>query len=174
MLSGIDPRSVYLTEDEYKALQSKAPQDSATTGLVLTIDNSIAKVVSPRDGSPAAKVDIKPGDLVFSIDKEPTYDMTLPEIEQKLRGAADSEVTLMVRRGTDKPLEVKVKRASPANFQTVEKQLEIGQYRLYPAGRVRGRDARRLGRRDQGSADAGRQQADRVHRRSAQRPRRQL
>ena len=100
MLSGLDPRSVYLTEDEYKALQSKAPEDNAATGLVLTMDNSIAKVVSPRDGSPAGAADIKPGDLIFSIDKEPTYDMTLPEIEQKLRGAADSEVTLMVRRGS--------------------------------------------------------------------------
>src|SRR5689334_27159 len=121
MLSGLDPRSVYLTEAEYKALQSKAPEDSATTGLVLTMDNSIAKVVSPRDGSPAAKVDIKPGDLIFSIDKEPTYDMTLPEIEQKLRGSPDTEVALMVRRGSDKPFEVKIKRAAPANFQTVEK-----------------------------------------------------
>ena len=126
MLSGLDPRSVYLTEDEYKAMQSKAPEDSASTGLVLTMDNSIAKVVSPRDGSPAAAADIKPGDLIFSIDKEPTYDMTLPEIEQKLRGSADSEVALMVRRGSDKPFEVKIKRASPTNFQTVEKRLEIG------------------------------------------------
>ena len=126
MLSGLDPRSVYLTEAEYKALQSKAPEDSASTGLVLTMDNSIAKVVSPRDGSPAAAVDIKPGDLIFSIDKEPTYDMTLPEIEQKLRGPADSEVALMVRRGSDKPFEVKVKRAAPGTFQNVEKRLETG------------------------------------------------
>jgi carboxyl-terminal processing protease len=133
MLSGLDPRSVYLTEAEYKALQSKAPEDSASTGLVLTMDNGIAKVVSPRDGSPAAAVDIKPGDLIFSIDKEPTYDMTLPEIEQKLRGPADSEVALMVRRGSDKPFEVKVKRAAPGTFQNVEKRLEtsnIGYVRL--------------------------------------------
>src|SRR5919107_5433228 len=126
MLSGLDPRSVYLTEAEYKALQSKAPEDSATTGLVLTMENSIAKVVSPRDGSPAASVDIKPGDLIFSIDKEPTYDMTLPEIEQKLRGAVGSEVTLMVRRGSDKPFEVKIKRAAPGTFQSVAKRLEAG------------------------------------------------
>ena len=43
--------------------------------------------------------------------------MTLPEIEQKLRGPADSEVTLMVRRGSDKPFEVKLKRAAPATFK---------------------------------------------------------
>ena len=174
MLSGLDPRSVYLTEAEYKALQSKAPEDTAVTGLVLTMDNSIAKVVSPRDGSPAAAADIKPGDLIFSIDKEPTYDMSLPEVEQKLRGAAGSEVALMVRRGSDKPFEVKVKRAAPGTFRNVEKRLEFGQYRLCPGGRVRRRDARRAGRRDQGFANAGRQQAGRVYRRSAQQPGRQL
>jgi carboxyl-terminal processing protease len=93
---------------------------------VLTMDNSIAKVVSPRDGSPAAAADIKPGDMIFSIDKEPTYEMTLPEIEQKLRGPADSEVTLMVRRGSDKPFEVKLKRAAPGTFKSVDKHLESG------------------------------------------------
>jgi carboxyl-terminal processing protease len=126
MLSGLDPRSAYLTEAEYQALQAKTPEESATTGLVLTMENNIAKVVSPRDGSPAAAAQIKPGDLIFSIDKEPTYEMTLSEVEQKLRGPADSEVTLMVRRGTEKPFEVKLKRALPATFQTVDKRLEGG------------------------------------------------
>ena len=126
MLTGLDPRSVYLTEAEYKMLQTQSPEVSATTGLVVTMDNGQAKVVAPRDGSPAAASDLKPGDLIFSIDKEPTYDMSLPEIEQKLRGPVDSEVALMVRRGSEKPFEVKVKRAPAATFPTVTKRLETG------------------------------------------------
>jgi carboxyl-terminal processing protease len=125
MLAGLDPRSSYLSEAEYKALQSRAPGESASTGLVVTLENSVAKVVSPRDGSPAAAADIKPGDLIFSIDKEPTYDLTLTEIEQKLRGPADSEIMLMLRRGTEKPLEIKVKRV-PGPFPTVTHRLESG------------------------------------------------
>lgn len=127
MLAGLDPRSAYLTEAEYKALrtQTQEPEETASTGLVVTIDSGQVKVVSPRDGSPAATVDIKPGDLIFSIDKEPTYDLTLPEIEQKLRGPAGSEVALMLRRGTGKPLEVKLKRAAGA-FPTVTPRLETG------------------------------------------------
>jgi carboxyl-terminal processing protease len=126
MLAGLDPRSVYLTEAEYKALQTPTPDANASTGLVVTMDNGQVKVVAPRHGSPAAEVDIKPGDLIFSIDKEPTYDMSLPEIERKLRGPAGSEVVLMVRRGSEKPFEVKVKRASPGTFPTVAKRLETG------------------------------------------------
>ena len=67
----------------------------------------------------------------------------MPEVEQKLRGAAGSEVALMVRRGSDKPFEVKVKRAAPGKFQTVEQRLEsgnIGYVRL--AGSTPGRPTR--------------------------------
>src|SRR5437660_9615742 len=125
MLSGLDPRSVYLNENEYKALKAPTSEESASPGLVVTLENSQLKVVSPRDGSPAAAAGIKPGDLIFTIDKEPTYDLTLPEIEQKLRGPADSEVALMLRRGTGAPIETKIKRAG-GKFPTVSTRVEGG------------------------------------------------
>jgi carboxyl-terminal processing protease len=125
MLAGLGPHSVYLNETEYKALQGQALDESAATGLVVTHDNGQVKVVAPRDGSPAAVADIKPGDIIFTIDKEPTYDLTLLEIEQKLRGPADSEVTLMLRRSTGAPVEVKLKRAA-GKFPTVTARLEAG------------------------------------------------
>jgi carboxyl-terminal processing protease len=123
MLSGLDPHSVYLNESEYKALQNPTSDESASVGLVVTLDNGQLKVVSPRDGSPAATADIKPGDIIFTIDKEPTYDLTLPEIEQKLRGPAGSEVTMMLRRGSGAPIEAKLKR-SPLKLQTVTGRVE--------------------------------------------------
>ena len=124
MLSGLDPNSVYMNENEYKALKAPAAE-AASPGLVLTTQNSQLKVVSPRDGSPAADAGIKPGDLIFTIDKEPTYDLTLPEIEQKLRGPEGSEVTLMLRRGTGAPIETKLKRASD-KLTTVSTRVESG------------------------------------------------
>jgi carboxyl-terminal processing protease len=125
MLAGLGPHSVYLNEAEYQALQSQASEESAVTGLVVTHDNGQVKVVAPRDGSPAAAADIKPGDIIFTIDKEPTYDLTLPEIEQKLRGPAGSEVTVMLRRGTGAPVEVRLTRAA-GKFPTVTARLESG------------------------------------------------
>jgi carboxyl-terminal processing protease len=139
MLSGLDPRSVYLNESEYKAL--KAPAEAASPGLVLTVDNGQLKVVSPRDGSPAADAGIKPGDLIFTIDKEPTYDLTLPEIEQKLRGPEGSEVTLMLRRGTGAPIETKLKRAA-VKLSTVTTRVESGDIAYV---RVAGFDAQTAG-----------------------------
>src|SRR5712671_7087298 len=43
MLSGLDPRSVYLNENEYKALKAPAAE-TASPGLVLTTQNSQLKV----------------------------------------------------------------------------------------------------------------------------------
>ena len=132
MLAGLDPRSSYLSESEYKSLQDRTPDEGASTGLVVTLQGGQLKVVAPRDGSPAASADIKPGDSIFSIDKEPVFDLTLAEIEQKLRGPADSEVALLLRRGNEKPAEVKVKRAS-GPFPSVSHRLEasdVGYIRL--------------------------------------------
>jgi len=125
MLAGLGPHSVYLNETEYKALQERTTSETGATGLVVTLANGQVKVVAPRDGSPAASADIKPGDIIFTIDKEPTYDLTLPEIDQKLAGPIDSEVALMLRRGTGAPVEVKVKRVA-GKFPTVSARLEAG------------------------------------------------
>src|SRR5438094_321073 len=51
MLAGLDPHSVYLTESEYKALQTRTPDDSASTGIAVTLDNGQVKVVAPQAGS---------------------------------------------------------------------------------------------------------------------------
>ncbi len=125
MLSGLDPHSSFLDEAAFKALQNPANDSQASLGLVVTIENGQLKVISPQDGSPAAHAGIKPGDLIYSIDKEPTYDLTLGEAEQKLRGPAGSEVELTLRRGNGGPIDLKIKR-EPYKLQTVAAHVEAG------------------------------------------------
>jgi carboxyl-terminal processing protease len=125
MLSGLDARSGYISEAAFKAMQTRANDDYTTLGLVVTIDNGQLKVISPQDGSPAALAGIKPGDVIFSIDKDPTYDLTLGEAEQKLRGPAGTEVELTLRRGDGGPIKIKVRR-EPYKLQTVTARLEAG------------------------------------------------
>jgi carboxyl-terminal processing protease len=123
MMSSLDPNSAYLSETEYKALQAPAATDIGSTGLVVTLDGGQVKVVSPRDGSPAAAAGIKPGEAIFAIDKEPVYDLTLSEIEQKLRGPVDSEVTLTLRGADGKPADITLKRSN-AKLATVASHLD--------------------------------------------------
>jgi carboxyl-terminal processing protease len=132
MLSGLEARSAYIDEAVFRAMQSPANDNLAGLGLVVTIDNGQLKVISPQDGSPAATAGVKPGDLIFEIDKEPTYDMTLGEAEQKLRGPAGSEVEIALRRGNAGPIKVIVRR-EPYKLQTVTARVEaenIGYLRI--------------------------------------------
>jgi carboxyl-terminal processing protease len=118
MLSGLDARSAYISEAALKASQVSGNDAAATLGLVVTIENGQLKVISPQDGSPAARAGITPGDIIFAIDKEPTYDLTLGEAEQKLRGPVGSEVELTLRHGADRAVERTVKREA-YKLQTV-------------------------------------------------------
>src|SRR5215470_2731144 len=91
MLSGLDPHSSFMDEEQFRASQMPVDSEAAGSGIVVTIDNGQLKVISPEDGSPAARAGIRPGDVIFAIDKEPIYDLSLSEAEQKLRGPAGSE-----------------------------------------------------------------------------------
>ncbi len=112
MLSGLDAHSAYLDPAAYKALSAPANDNQAEIGLVVTIDNGQLKVISPRDGSPAAKAGVEPGDLIYAIDKEPTYDHTLDEVRRLLRGPAGSAVKLTLRRGNSGPIKLEITRAA--------------------------------------------------------------
>jgi carboxyl-terminal processing protease len=125
MLSGLDARSAYIGEAAFRASQTPANDDAATLGLALAIGNGQLQVISPQDGSPAAQAGIRPGDVIFSIDKEPAYDMTLGEAEQKLRGPIGSETRLTLRHGTEKPIDLTLKREA-YKLQTVVGRVEAG------------------------------------------------
>ncbi|HKM68635.1 MAG TPA: peptidase S41, partial [Stellaceae bacterium] len=61
MLSGLDPRSGYVSEATFRASQAPGNDNAATLGLTVTIDSGQLKVISPEDGSPAARSGIRPG-----------------------------------------------------------------------------------------------------------------
>jgi carboxyl-terminal processing protease len=128
MLTSLDPNCVYMSEAAYQAMKTQTGTGNvpASIGLVVTIDNGQLKVVSPRDGSPAAEAGIKPGDVIYAINKEPTYDLTLTEVEEKFAGPPGSEVDLTLRRDAGNgPVHVKMKRAD-TKLQTVASRVEGG------------------------------------------------
>jgi carboxyl-terminal processing protease len=125
MLSGLDPRSAYINEAAYREMQTPANAGQASVGLVVTIENGQLKVIAPQDGSPAAQAGIKPGDLIFAIDKDPTYDLTLGEAEQRLHGPVGSQVELSLRRDNSGPIKITMQRER-FKLQTMSARLEGG------------------------------------------------
>jgi carboxyl-terminal processing protease len=125
MLSGLDPHSSFIDEAAFKASQTPANDEVATLGLAVTIQSGQLQVISPEDGSSAARAGIRPGDVIFTIDKEPVYDLTLGEAERKLRGPAGSEVQLTLRHGAEKPIDLTLKREA-YKLHTVVGRVEAG------------------------------------------------
>ena len=98
LTDGLDPDSAFLTSDLVRSLESKDPGGAAEVGLDLTRQYYL-RVVSARDGSPAAKAGLRPGDFIRAIDKRPTRDMSAFEGMRLLRGAPGTKVALLVIRG---------------------------------------------------------------------------
>ena len=98
LADGLDPDSAYLTPDLTKTVEGSVSAGAADVGLELTRQYYL-RVVSARDGSPAARAGLRPGDFIRAIDKRPTRDMSAYEGARLLHGAPGSKVALLVIRG---------------------------------------------------------------------------
>lgn len=98
LADNLDPESAYLTPDLTRTREANDPGGPAEVGLDLTRQYYL-RVVSARDGSPAAKAGIRPGDFIRAIDNRPTRDMSAYEGSRLLRGAPGTKVSLLLIRG---------------------------------------------------------------------------
>ena len=76
-------------------------------GLEVQEDEGHIKVVSPIDGTPAARAGIKPGDYIIAIDGKNIDGMTLNAAVDKMRGKPKTQITLtLIRLKEPKPIKV--------------------------------------------------------------------
>ncbi len=111
MLAGLDPHSSYLDMADYAELQSSTQGEFGGVGLEVDMDNEWVRVVTPIDDTPAAKVGLKPGDLIVKINNQPLDGMSLTDAVKLMRGPKGSAVELtIVRKNAKGPLQFKLVR----------------------------------------------------------------
>jgi carboxyl-terminal processing protease len=98
LADGLDPDSAYLDINQVKVIDKGDNGGSAQTGIELTRQYYL-RVIAARDGSPAAKAGLMPGDYIRAIDGQSTRDTTVYEGQRLLRGKAGTKVHLTVLRG---------------------------------------------------------------------------
>jgi carboxyl-terminal processing protease len=132
MVSGLDPHSSYLDAKALSNSLTATRGEFGGVGLVMEPDNGLIKVVSPNDGSPAAKAGIKTDDRVSAIDGVSVDGADFNDTIDKMRGKVGSSVILTIlREGEKKPFDVKLVRAmvSPAAV-TARAEGDIGYVRV--------------------------------------------
>jgi carboxyl-terminal processing protease len=112
LADGLDPDSAYLEPAQMKSLGQTG--DTAHPGLELTRQYYL-RVVAARDGSPAAKAGLRPGDYVRSINGQSTRDTSVLEGMRLLRGKPGTKVKLAILRGSAaEPHDVELTREAPS------------------------------------------------------------
>ncbi|TGD72624.1 S41 family peptidase [Mangrovimicrobium sediminis] len=111
MLMGLDPHSVYLTEEAFEGLQESTTGEFNGLGLEVGMQDGYVTVIAPIDGSPAEKAGLRSGDVILKLGTTPVKGMSLGEAIGLMRGPAGSEIQLTIGRpGESQPFDVTLVR----------------------------------------------------------------
>src|SRR6201999_2415767 len=102
MLAGLDPHSAYMNAEQYRDMQAQTDGEFGGLGLEVTQQDGFIKVISPIDGTPAARADIKPNDLIIEINGKSVEGLSLDTAVDEMRGAPGSTIALTIKQA-DKP-----------------------------------------------------------------------
>lgn len=136
MLNRLDPHSDYMDEGEFKQSQADMAGRFGGLGIQISEQDGLPKVISPIDGTPAARAGIEPGDQILLIDHASARGMPLSKVVAVLRGAPGSTVTLTLLRGKQEPLDVTLTREI-IKVESVKSNLEpdgVGYIRISQFG----------------------------------------
>ena len=142
-----DPYSSYLTPDEFQqTLQGISGQfegigaeigtqnaaGTTTDCATLGADCRLV-VISPIDGSPAAKAGLRAGDVVISVDGSSVDGLTVDAARDRIRGKKGTSVDITVtRKGDPNPVKLTITRDVIVQKEVITKDLAggIGYIRL--------------------------------------------
>jgi carboxyl-terminal processing protease len=108
----LDPHSRFMDPDEYGKLKKETEGNEEIDGIGIDVEKRKNRfvIVSPIEGSPAAKAGIEPGDVIKRVDGAEVSALEFDDAVSRMQGPAGSEVTLVIdRRGRE--LTFRIKRA---------------------------------------------------------------
>jgi carboxyl-terminal processing protease len=112
MLSGLDPHSAYLDQEQFKELQVGTSGEFGGLGIEVGMEDGFVKVIAPIDDTPAQRAGVEAGDLIIRLDDTPVKGMTLNDAVKIMRGKPGTTLRLtIVREGVEKPLKIDIVRA---------------------------------------------------------------
>lgn len=111
MLSGLDPYTVFIPEEERENLEMMINKSYGGIGAVIYKPDVQGNVIinEPYRNSPADKYGLQCGDEIFAIDGEPVAGLTSQQSSDRMKGEPGSKVIFSVRKvytGEEKDIEI--------------------------------------------------------------------
>ncbi len=125
MLASLDPHSSYMDPVEYREMQVSARGEYGGLGIEVTTEDGIVRVVSPIDGTPAARAGIQAGDYITAVNGESIVGLTVNEAVRRMRGEAGTDITITIARESVEPFDVTLRREI-INVRAVTSRVEGG------------------------------------------------
>jgi carboxyl-terminal processing protease len=108
----MDPYSVLLTGDDYKALTEQTSGNYAGLGIQIDVRDGWITVVAPLPETPAERAGIETGDQIIEVDGKSTEGWKNDQAVKALRGEAGSKIAITIRRGgISDPIKYQLTRA---------------------------------------------------------------
>src|SRR6186997_1323885 len=132
----LDPHSRFMDPEEYGRLKRETEGNEQIEGLGIDVEKRKNRfvIISPIEGSPAAKAGIEPGDVIKRVDGVDIGALEFDEAVSRMQGPPGSEVLLVVdRRGRE--LSFKLRRSryelKPVEGHTIENGIAYIKVRLF-------------------------------------------
>jgi carboxyl-terminal processing protease len=111
MLESLDPYTNFIPEDDIEDARFMTTGQYGGIGALIRTKDDYIVVSEPYENSPAAKADLRAGDVLIEIDGRNTKGKTTSDVVKFLKGQPQSTVKLLVQRvGVEKPFEKVITR----------------------------------------------------------------
>jgi carboxyl-terminal processing protease len=134
----LDPHSRFMDPEEYGKLKQETEGNEEIDGIGIDVEKRKTHlvIISPIEGSPAAKAGIEPGDVIKRVDGADVAALEFDDAVSRMQGPPGSEVTLVVER-KGRELTFKIKRAryelKPVEGKLLENGVAYIKIRLFSA-----------------------------------------
>ena len=117
MLRALDPHTSFLEPKEYSDMQDRQKGTFYGLGILVTKRNDQVTVITPLEGTPAARLGIRAGDVIAEVEGVNTDDLSLDEVVKRLKGPKGTTVSIKIKRiGMKEPIPLTITRAAiPTN-----------------------------------------------------------
>jgi carboxyl-terminal processing protease len=117
MLRTLDPHTSFLEPKEYADMQDRQKGSFYGLGILVTKRNDQVTVITPLEGTPAARLGIRAGDVISEVEGVSTDDLPLDDVVKRLKGPKGTTVHIkIVRIGMKEPIPLSIVRAAiPTN-----------------------------------------------------------